>query len=96
MTTAYAPKPIRGQSFQGYTKVSLAQIRKLYASGQAFKGFIVGNKVAAFHFFGGWHLACTLSDEATATFESFETVLNSFHFYLDPELGTRAAFYLKK
>lgn len=89
----YVPKAIRGQRVKGYTKVSLAQVKRLFADKQSFNGFIVGNKVAAFHFFGGWHLACRIT---CATLADFMTHLNSFHFYLDPELGTNAAIYLKK
>lgn len=95
-TTQYTPKAIAGQSFLGYTKISKAQVAKLYATGQRFSGFIVGNKVASFHFFGGWHLACTLSEEATESLESFNKSVNEFCFYLDAELGSGPAFYLKK
>lgn len=92
-TTTYTPKPIAGQTVKGYTKVNIAQIRKLYASGQTFNGFMVGNKVSSFHFFGGWTLACTVHPE---TIEEFERQHNEFCFYMDPELGSGAAFYLKK
>jgi len=38
-------------------KLSIAQVRALFKKGEKFKGFIVGNKVNSFHFFGGWHLS---------------------------------------
>lgn len=89
----YVPKPIRGQRVKGYTKVSVAQVKRLFTDGQTFSGFIVGNKVASYHFFNGWGLACRIQSNTLA---DFTTSLNSFHFYLDSELGTRAAIYLKK
>ena len=61
-------------------------------AGNPFKGFIVGNKVNTFHFFGGWHLACRLEKE---TLEEMQSSLNEFSFYLDPELGSHPAIFLK-
>ncbi len=93
LRAAYTPKPSRGQTFPGYIKITAAQVKKLFETGQTFEGFIVGNKVSAAHFFKGWHLACTLS---SPTAEEFQSSLNSFLYYLDSELGTCAAIYLKK
>ncbi len=92
-TLPYKPKAIRGQTYPGYIKVSIAQVRKLFEGGQTFDGFIVGNKVASFHFFHGWHLACAFQ---SGTWRDFETSIDAFTFYLDAELGNRAAIYLKK
>lgn len=90
---AYTPKPVRGQTFPGYLKVNRTQIEKLLNAGQTVRGFMVGNKVNSFHFFGGWCLACSFTHDNV---KDFTVTLNSFNFYLDPELGTQAAFYIRK
>jgi hypothetical protein len=60
--------------------------------GYLFTGFIVGNKVHAYHFFGGWCLAhaCNGLDKG-----KMDITINSFLFYLDPELGNNVSIYLK-
>lgn len=90
---SYFPRPISGQTFPGYVKINKLQVKKFLEHGGKFTGFIVGNKVNSFHFFGGWTLAYSIECK---TMEEFERSLNSFLFYLDPELGDRAAIYLKK
>lgn len=93
-TTQYVPKAIRGQAFPGHTKVSKAQVKRLFANGQTFKGFIVGNKVRSFHFFGGWHLAFSVEKE---TWEAFEQMLNQWSWYnANPETGNTPAIFLKR
>lgn len=74
-------------------KLSIAQVRALFKKGEKFKGFIVGNKVNSFHFFGGWHLASKVRAD---TLEEFINHKNAFEFYLEPELGNRAAIYSTK
>jgi hypothetical protein len=41
--------------------------------------------------FGGWQLASRVSKEESQT--KFDALVNSFEFYLEPELGRRAAFF---
>jgi len=93
MKTQSMPKPIRGQSFPGYIKVSCTQVERLLSSGQTVTGFMVGNKVNSFHFFGGWCLASRFTHDNV---KDFQTSLNAFSFYLEPELGSRAALYIRK
>ncbi len=93
MKKPYFPKAIRGQSYPGHIKVNAAQVRKLLASGQGVSGFMVGSNVTSFHFFGGWHLAHTFEETSLA---DFETRLNAFAFYLEPELGRNVALFIRK
>ena len=74
-------------------KKTIAKIRSMFKKGEKFKGFVVGNKVNSFHFFGGWHLASSFE---AATLEEFMNHKNSFEFYLESELGNRAAIYITK
>lgn len=74
-------------------KITITQVRSMFKKGEKFKGFIVGNKVNSFHFFGGWHLASSFE---AATLDEFVEHKNAFEFYLEPELGNRAAIYLTK
>ena len=87
----YDPRAIRGIKYPGHTKISINQAKRVIAE-RPFVGFIVGNKVAPSHFFGGWRLACPIR---SATLEDFTRQYNSFKFYLDPELGNRVSIYLK-
>jgi hypothetical protein len=89
----YIPKPIRGQKYKGYIKVSLSQVRTIFKHKQVFNGFLVGNNVNTHHFHSGWHLACDIKKDSM---EEFERTLNSFLFYLDYDLGSGAAIYLKE
>lgn len=89
----YTPKPIRGQSYAGYTKVSVAQVKKLFATNQSFVGFIVGNKVHSFHFFGGWGLAFPIKKQS---FQEFEDTLQRWAWYnANSETGNTPAIFLK-
>lgn len=90
---AEIPKDIRGIRFPGYIKINRTQARKWLESGQAFKGFLVGNKVAPFHFFQGWRLAAEIE---VSDFKEFETHFNNFTYYLDSELGSGVSIYLGK
>ena len=90
-STLYSPKAIRGQSIRGYTKVSRKQVEKLFKTDRNFDGFIVGNKVSSFYFFGGWHLACEFIADSQ---KDFNNKVNSFLFYLDKELGNNIAIYI--
>jgi hypothetical protein len=89
----YIPKAIAGQTYPGYIKVSRRQVEKLLKAGQSVRGFMVGNKVNGFHFFGGWHLAHKFEFSEQA---DLKRAINSFLFYLDAELGNRAALFIRK
>ena len=93
--SSYRPKAIAGQSYAGHVKINKLQLDLLFSHHPEFlfSGFIVGNKVSRFHFFAGWHLACGLENKNQI--EMAET-LNSFEYYLDAELGNRAAIYVSK
>ncbi len=88
----YFPKPIKGLAYAGHVKISHAQVIKYLQLGNKFEGFLVGNKVNSFHFFGGWYLACRVTSD---NLDEFNKSFNSFNFYLEPELGNRPAIYLK-
>lgn len=88
------PKTIKGVQFKGHIRISKSQLAKLFLNPLfRFNGFIVGNKVNSFHFFGGWHLACKLSGK---TSEEMKESINGFLFYLDSELGNNAAIFLDR
>lgn len=91
--TPYLPKPVRGLAYKGHLRINRAQLKRWFAEGNTFKGFIVGNNVHPFHFFGGWYLACTIEAE---TLTEAEEKIRGFEFYLDAELGDQAAIFLKK
>lgn len=74
-----------------YKKVSISTVRANFRKGIKFRGFLVGNKVNSFHFFGGWYLAARIEKDTLA---DFECSYNSFNFYLEPELGNRVAIYV--
>ena len=91
--TTKLPKPARGCSHKGHIRINSRQLAKLFTNPHfRFTGFIVGNKVAPFHYFGGWHLACTLDGKSK---EEMQSAINSFCFYLDPELGNNAAIFVR-
>ena len=92
--TFYVPSAVRGQTFFGFTRINKAQLKRyLLQPGTWFSGFIVGNKVASYHFFNGWHLAHSISN---ATLEETETAISAFLFHLDGELGDNVAIYQKE
>jgi len=51
--------------------------------------YMVGNKVNQPNYFGFWRLACFLNKN-----EDFERQVNSFYYYLDPELGNKVRFFI--
>jgi hypothetical protein len=90
----YTPKAVRGIKFPGHIRINRAQLKKLFRQPAfTFSGFIVGNNVNSFHFFGGWHLALTIENRNQ---KDMTETLNGFEFHLESELGNRAAIYLKK
>lgn len=87
------PKPIRGCSYKGHIRINRTQLAKLFRDPAfRFTGFIVGNKVAPFHYFGGWYLAHRIEGRNA---EEMESTINGFCFYLDPELGNSAAIFVR-
>ncbi len=93
-STPYRPRAIRGISYPGHVRISRRQLARLFQEpGFSFSGFIVGNNVNTFHFFGGWHLAHRIENRNA---EDMEKTLNGFEFHLDRELGNRAAIFLAK
>lgn len=94
MKKQYIPTAVRGVSYQGHIRINRSQLAKLFRNPDfTFHGFIVGNKVNTFHFFGGWHLACTLTNK---TEQEMKEALNGFEYYLDAELGSQAAIFLSR
>lgn len=79
----------------GLVKIDYASAKRLVESGVPV--LIVGNRVAPWHFFGGWRLAHTIDPKRLAEEDvSFDSYVRNFEFYLDPELGDRAAFFVGK
>ncbi len=74
-----------------YKKQTITQVRASFKKGVPFNGFLVGNKVNSFHWFGGWRLAHEVKCD---TLETFEEHKNACEFYLEPELGSRIAIYV--
>ena len=86
-TKRYAPK--------GYIAIDKPSAKRAFDAGLAVT--ICGSNVNSFHVFGGWGLGCTI-DKAKHEGEygnDFDAILNNFLFYLDPELGRYAVFYVK-
>lgn len=54
---------------------------------------MVGNKVAPWHFFGGYHLAHKVEPSILKETD-FDSYVRNFEFYLDPELGDKTAFFV--
>lgn len=69
-----------------FKMINKTQAKKIYKDTQV---YMVGSNVNSYHFFNGWHLACQINKE-----HEFDTQLNSFLFYLDPELGRYARFFI--
>lgn len=69
-----------------YTMINKIQARKRYQTEEV---YIVGSNVNHYHFLGGWHLAHSLRQD-----EDFDTQLRNFLFYLEPELGRYARFFV--
>lgn len=90
----YTPKAVRGIKFPGHIRINRAQLKKLFSQpAWTFSGFIVGNNVSSFHFFGGWHLAHKIEKRNE---KDMDETINGLLFSLEPELGRDCAIYLKK
>lgn len=90
----YTPKAVKGIAFPGHIRINRAQLKRLFRNpGFTFTGFIVGNNVNTFHFFDGWHLAHRISSRNE---KDMNDTINGFEWYLESELGNRAAIFLKK
>ena len=92
MKTNYVPKSTRGQEVKGYTKITRAQVHRLFKSGQSFTGFIAGNKVSKNHYFGGWHLSYSFS---ACTQNGFNDTCIHFMLNLDKQLGNDIVIYIE-
>lgn len=90
MTTYYT----RGSTSAGnaivYQKRTITQVRKTIKEDGQWTGFIVGNRVHPFHFFGGWGLAYEITFRSL---EELEDNVAEMLFFMDTELGNRVAFY---
>jgi hypothetical protein len=73
-------------------KINKIQAKKLY--NQGYKIILVGNRVSPHHFFSGWKLAFETKTDQVLD-QSFESLCNNFYFYLEPELGSGIAFYIR-
>lgn len=77
------------------TKIRKDKARKLYNEGKEI--VIVGDNVNRYHFFSGLYLARRIQkDSEKISNRLFDDVINSFEFYLERELGRRAAYYIDK
>jgi len=86
-----------GASDLGLVKITRDSAKQMYAHGE--RVVIVGNKVGAHAFFKGWHLAHTLDPKEKyreGSGAEFDVIANSFNSYLEPELGSRPAFFVDK
>lgn len=79
------------QTSSRYKRITKTAARKLFNEGK--EVIIVGNNVNDFHFFSGWNLAHTFKKDEDH--QDFDSYVNSFEFYLEPELGKYAAFFIK-
>jgi hypothetical protein len=70
-----------------FKMINKTQAKKLYQLTQV---WMVGSNVNSYHFLDGWGLAYGI-DKTT----DFDEQLNSFLFYLEPELGRYARFFIK-
>lgn len=79
-TKRHAPK--------GYVAVRRPDAKALFDAGQ--EVVVAGNNVNSYHVFNGWVLSFVLRAG-----QPFETQIDSFMFYLEPELGKYPVFYVK-
>lgn len=85
------------QTSTKYKRINKTVARKLYNEGKTI--IIVGDNVNDYHFFDGWHLASQMNKgdvEYSPSVSEFDARVNNFEFYLEPELGRRAAFFIDK
>jgi len=73
-------------------KIRKDKARELYNQEKSI--IIVGDKVSSQHFFTGWALASEISIQKEHG-RDFDKLINSFEFYLEPELGRRMAYYIR-
>lgn len=73
-----------------YQKRTITQVRKTIKEDGQWTGFIVGNHVNPFHFFGGWRLAYEVVFQSL---QELEDNVADMLYYMDTELGNRVAFY---
>ena len=88
MRNAYVTKR---EAPQGYVAVTRPLAEKLFTEGKEIT--FCGSNVRSFHVFQGGCLGFTSTN---AQGRIFTSLLNSFLFYLDRELGRYAVFYAKK
>ncbi len=77
----------------GHVAVTKPTAKECYLQG--IDVIIAGDNVNHYHILDGWHLGLRVnrSDDDDATFEQR---LNNFLFYLEPELGRYAVFYVNR
>ena len=76
---------------RGLTKINRDSAARVWAAGIPM--VIVGSDVNDHHFFSGWSLATVPSAEALES-QTFQQGVNAFEFYLEPELGRHASFFV--
>lgn len=73
-----------------YKKLTKSQVRSKIRNDGRWEGIIAGNKVNEYHLEKGWCLGYRVE---FLEIDEMEKKLNNVLYYLDPELGTRIAFY---
>ena len=71
-------------------KLNKVKARKAYNAGQ--KIILAGDNVNDYHILNGWCLGIEISKEASAD-AAFDEHVAQFEYYLERELGRRAAYY---
>lgn len=75
-------------------KINKRKTRELFAQNKPF--IIVGDNVNEYHIISGWHCGLRIDPKHYVPSEwTFEDMVNNFQFYLERELGRRAAFYIE-
>ncbi len=75
-------------------KIRKDKARKLFAENKRL--IIVGDNVNEFNILGGWHCGCEIDPQGYASPEwTFDNMVANFEFYLERELGRRAAYYVE-
>ena len=76
-------------------KMNKTEARKRYNNGQEI--ILAGDNVNTFHILGGWALGCRISKEVGPQHlpgeSDFDARVRNFEWYLERELGRRAAYY---
>lgn len=73
-----------------FRKLRKPAARKAYDNGETV--ILVGDNVNEFHILDGWHLGCRIAKNEFDN-GSFDAHVAQFEFYLERELGRRAAYY---